>query len=221
MIGVRWSRRGRRAREAGAGGGREDGQGTGGERGQEPGERGNGPKLGPCSARLDYGNHEEQRYPRGMAKARRKRRRAKVERSAGGVVFRRNSRALSFLLIRDPYENWGLPKGHIEGSESPLEAALREVEEETGLRALQPVGELPTIDWYFRDRGRLIHKFCHFFLVESVSGDAVPQEDEGITECVWCSLEHALETITYENAREVLRTAGEQLLAVGGTEIRY
>jgi 8-oxo-dGTP pyrophosphatase MutT (NUDIX family) len=153
---------------------------------------------------------------RRVAKARRKRRRAKVERSAGGVVFRRTSLALSFLLIRDPYENWGLPKGHIEGSESPLEAALREVEEETGLGALQAVGELPTIDWYFRDRGRLIHKFCHFYLVEAVSGEAVPQKDEGITECIWYPLDGALATITYENAREVLRTAGELLLRDGG-----
>ncbi|MGH7503865.1 MAG: NUDIX hydrolase [Longimicrobiales bacterium] len=147
-----------------------------------------------------------------MAKARRRRRRSQVERSAGGVVFRRTSHTLSFLLIRDPYENWGLPKGHIEESESPLEAALREVEEETGLVALQPVGELPTIDWYFRDRGRLIHKFCHFFLVESAAGDAVPQYAEGITECNWYPFDGALETITYENAREVLRVAGERLM---------
>lgn len=136
------------------------------------------------------------------------------------MVFRRTSRSLTFLLIRDPYENWGLPKGHIEGAESPLEAALREVEEETGLRSLLAVGELPTIDWYFRDRGRLIHKFCHFFLVESVSGEAIPQEAEGITECLWCPLESALETITYENAREVLRVAGERLSAVHGVEER-
>lgn len=118
---------------------------------------------------------------------------------------------MRFLLIRDPYENWGLPKGHLEGRETPLEAALREVAEETGLSELRAAGELPTIDWYFRDQGVLIHKYCHFYLVEAPVGEPVPQAAEGITECVWLPAETAIETITYENAREVLRVAYERL----------
>ncbi len=136
---------------------------------------------------------------------------ARIETSAGGVVFRWIDGEPRFLLIRDPYRNWGLPKGHIEGGESPEEAALREVEEETGLRGLQVVTQLPTIDWYFRDRGTLIHKFCHFFLLESAEGEAMPQHDEGITACTWRRIEEALGTVSYANAREVLRTAGVHL----------
>lgn len=142
---------------------------------------------------------------------RRKKKRTRVEHSSGGVVFRRNGDGLVFLLIRDPYDNWGLPKGHIEGEESAEDAALREVGEETGLFKLLVVSELPTIDWYYRDRGRLIHKFCHFFLFESGEGEPVPQLDEGITDCIWCSFENALATVTYDNAREVLRAAGRHL----------
>jgi 8-oxo-dGTP pyrophosphatase MutT (NUDIX family) len=142
----------------------------------------------------------------------RRRRRARVEKSSGGVVFRRvNGGRLTFLLIRDPYQNWGLPKGHIEGVETACEAALREVREETGLDRLDVVDELPTIDWYYRDRGRLIHKFCHFYLLESCSGDPVPQLEEGITACLWCHFPEAVETLTYDNAREVLRAAGQRL----------
>ena len=118
---------------------------------------------------------------------------------------------MTFLLIRDPYRNWGLPKGHIEGRETPRDAAIREVGEETGLAALDVIEELPTIDWYYRDRGRLIHKICHFFLLESLAGDAVPQLDEGITECLWYPFVAAVETVTYDNAREVLREAGLRL----------
>lgn len=140
-------------------------------------------------------------------------RRARVETSAGGVIYRRNSDSLHVLLIRDPYENWGLPKGHLETGESPKDAALREVGEETGLTRLETVAELPRIDWYFRDRGKLIHKFCHFFLFESTAGAATPQIDEGISACIWLSLDDALRTITYDNAREVLRAAGRVLEA--------
>lgn len=140
--------------------------------------------------------------------------RARIETSAGGVVFRRGDDLdLEFLLIRDPYGNWGLPKGHVEGAETPLEAALREVTEETGLAELRPVGELQTIDWYFRDQDQLVHKFCHFFLIESLGGEATPQLDEGISACIWLPIGEAVRTITYENAREVLRSAGERVVS--------
>lgn len=151
---------------------------------------------------------------RGRQGRRGRQRRARVETSAGGVVFRRVDDGVVFLLIRDPYENWGLPKGHLEGSETPEEAALREVAEETGLTELRALGELPTIDWYFRDRGQLVHKYCHFFLVESPAGEAKPQSEEGITDCIWLPPEEAVRTITYENAREVLRVATRSVAMV-------
>ena len=68
-------------------------------------------------------------------------RRAELEVSAGGIVFRRvPGEAPRYLLIRDSYNNWGFPKGHLEGDESPAEAALRETAEETGLQQLVAAG---------------------------------------------------------------------------------
>lgn len=154
---------------------------------------------------------ERQRKPRADARAGKRSRRARVETSAGGVVFRRTDGRVHFLLIRDPYENWGLPKGHLEDGETPEAAALREVAEETGLDDLVVRATLPTIDWYFRDRGEIIHKFCHFFLFESPRCEAVPQREEGISECIWCSYHKAVRTMSYDNARDVLRAAGRQL----------
>jgi 8-oxo-dGTP pyrophosphatase MutT (NUDIX family) len=140
------------------------------------------------------------------------RQRAQRETSAGGIVFRRGPGSeVRYLVIRDSYENWGFPKGHLERDEPPLEAARREVAEETGLKDLAPRGALAVIDWYFRFRGRTIHKYCHFFLLESATGEPVPQTDEGITACVWKPLDEALATISYANAREVLRCAAARV----------
>ena len=140
------------------------------------------------------------------------RRRAQRETSAGGVVFRRAPGGeVHYLIIRDSYENWGFPKGHLERDEPALDAARREVAEETGLQDLVPRGALEVIDWYFRFRGRTIHKYCHFFLFESASGEPVPQTDEGITACVWKPLDEALSTISYANAREVLQRAAARV----------
>ncbi|MGE0440747.1 MAG: NUDIX domain-containing protein [Gemmatimonadales bacterium] len=135
--------------------------------------------------------------------------RAVREVSAGGVVIRRGSDAgFRILLIRDSYGHWGFPKGHLEKNEPAAAAAARETTEETGLADLVLHGPLETIDWYFRLRGKLIHKYCHFYLFESAAGEPVPQEDEGITECVWFAFDDAVTKLGYENARGVLRKAG-------------
>ena len=116
--------------------------------------------------------------------------RATVETSAGGVIYRWREGSAHVLLIRDAYQHWGFPKGH----ELRLDQRLR------------------TIDWFFRFRGKLIHKYCHFYLIESPDGDTCPQREEGITECIWLPLDEAIASISYDNAREVLMLAAEALL---------
>lgn len=144
---------------------------------------------------------------------------AEREVSAGGIVFRRDADGTPrFLLIKDSYQHWGFPKGHLEPGESPMVAATRETHEETGLDDLVLQGPIRIIDWHFRFRGRYIHKFCHFFLFESLTGECTPQVAEGITAVRWEPLERALEVLSYDNARGVLRRGAEMartLLAVG------
>ena len=119
-----------------------------------------------------------------------------------------------FLLIRDSYKNWGFPKGHIEPGEHPEAAAIREVHEETGLGDLAIRGQIDTIDWFFRFRGQLIHKVCHFYLMETADATTSPQHAEGITACRWTRFEEAQSLISYANARELLRRAQELLAAL-------
>src|SRR5438045_8647412 len=135
--------------------------------------------------------------------------RAHRETSAGGVVYRVFDGGALFLLIRDSYQNWGFPKGHLETGERAEDAALREVREETGLGDLALRGQIETIDWYFRFRGQLIHKVCHFYLMETTQAETAPQSAEGITACRWVRYGEATESISYGNARQVLRRAFE------------
>ena len=144
---------------------------------------------------------------------------AQRETSAGGVVVRRGDDGrVRYLLIRDSYRNWGFPKGHLEPAEPPADAACREVGEETGLADLVLHGPIKVIDWYFRFRGRTIHKYCHFFLFESKQGDPVPQADEGISACAWHPIDDAVKTISYDNARVVLKRADEMVRALRQVE---
>ena len=147
--------------------------------------------------------------------------RAQRETSAGGVVYRLHEGGALFLLIRDSYQNWGFPKGHLESGERAEDAALREVREETGIDDLALRGRIETIDWYFRFRGQLIHKVCHFYLMETSQATTNPQHAEGITACRWVSYDDARTAISYANARKVLGRAYEMIVGPdegGGVE---
>lgn len=134
-----------------------------------------------------------------------------VEHSAGGVVLRTIEGEPHVLLIRDPYRKWGLPKGHLEEGEAPEDAAVREVEEETGLSGIVLGPELGEIDWVFRAGRERIHKYCRFYLMGSARGEAVPQRSEGITEVRWIPVRQAVRTVAYENARQMIRRALQHL----------
>ena len=131
-------------------------------------------------------------------------------RAAGVVVFRRTARGIYYLVLR-AYNNWDFPKGLVEAGEEQLACAKRELREETGLSDLSIRGAIETIDWFFRFRGQLIHKVCHFFLMQTAASETAPQRAEGITACKWTGFDDALALISYSNARDVLRRAQEMV----------
>lgn len=131
--------------------------------------------------------------------------------SAGGVVCRRvEGGGIEVALIATHGgERWALPKGLVARGESPEEAALREVREETGLDA-EIVASLQPIDyWFWWPRGgRKIrhHKVVHYYLMAFLGGDLADHDDE-VDDARWFPLDEAIERATYENERGVLRQA--------------
>ena len=140
--------------------------------------------------------------------------------SAGGVVYRRDDAGQVEVALIGTHagERWGLPKGWVEKDESPQEAALREVREETGIRA-RIVQELERIEYWFRwnqGAGPLrIHKHVDFFLMQALSGDTA-EHDHEVEEVGWFSLDEALERATYKGERQVLEKA-RRLLTPGSS----
>ncbi len=138
------------------------------------------------------------------------------EYSAGGVVVRPRADGGWDVLLIATHEGarWALPKGHVEPGESEEEAAVREVWEETGVRA-RIIAPLDTIEYWYRWRATegsvLIHKRVRFFLMEYVEGD-VSQHGWEVDEARWFPIEKAVESVTYKDERALLLKA-QSLLA--------
>lgn len=131
------------------------------------------------------------------------------ERSAGGAVVH-EGRLLVIVPRRraaDGSRVLGLPKGHIDPGETALEAALREVREETGVEA-ELVRELGDVRYWYRRDGRSVPKSVLFYLLRYRGGDTA-DHDEEVEEARWMDLTEACTALTYEGEREMARRASE------------
>ena len=119
-------------------------------------------------------------------------------RAAGGVVARDG---LIALVHRPRYDDWTLPKGKLDAGESFEEAALREIEEETGLCA-RLVRELPETHYEVRGRPKVVR----YWLMEVESDPGFVPNDE-VDELRWLEPAQASALLTYERDRDVLAAA--------------
>ncbi|VAX28342.1 hypothetical protein MNBD_NITROSPIRAE02-1405 [hydrothermal vent metagenome] len=135
--------------------------------------------------------------------------------SAGGVVFKRDSDGIKVVLVSVKNGSvWTLPKGLVEKGEQPEVAAIREVQEETGLRG-RIVDSLDTVSyWYFlKDENTKYHKTVYYYLIEYMGG-STGNHDWEVDEASWFPLDDALKMVKYKGDREILERARERLLRI-------
>jgi 8-oxo-dGTP pyrophosphatase MutT (NUDIX family) len=136
--------------------------------------------------------------------------------SAGGLVI--DATGTKGLLIgrRDLKDQsrerllWSLPKGHIEEGETPEQAAIREVQEETGIES-EIARELGVIDFWFMAGGKRIHKTVHHYLFKETGGHLAPQITE-VDDVGWFPLNEIVELLAYPDEKKLIAKSGELVI---------
>lgn len=102
--------------------------------------------------------------------------------AAGGVIF--NPKGKILFIYRN--DKWDLPKGKLDKGEDKDAAALREVEEECGIRGHVLEKEIPSTWHCYEHKGQWVIKITYWYIMRYAGSDTpVPQEEEGITKIEW------------------------------------
>ena len=134
--------------------------------------------------------------------------------SAGGVVYRKKNETVEVAIIKvGPIIRWQLPKGIVDEGETPEEAAIREVREETGLVA-KVEAPLETIEYWYVSGGKTgrvrYHKFVHFYLMKYRSGKT-DDHDHEVLEARWAPINDAHRVLSFDSERKLVEKAREMI----------
>ena len=136
--------------------------------------------------------------------------------SAGGVVVDRADDELRVAIIarlnRGGRLEWCLPKGHPENQENHEEAAVREIEEETGIQG-QVLAPLGSIDYWFTVSGHRVHKTVHHYLLRATGGYLTIENDPDheAVDVAWVKLADLSKRLSFPNERRIADLAKEIL----------
>ncbi len=147
-----------------------------------------------------------------------KRKKAERQLSAGGVVVRRGDEGWQVVLIevrgKSGKPRWTLPKGLVEEGENIARTAHREVKEETGVDG-RIIEKIDSIHYFYAFRNgdtlKKYFKIVYFFLMEYTSGDTKDHDTE-VIEARWFPFDKAVEMVSFEDEREILRKAKQILI---------
>ena len=120
-----------------------------------------------------------------------------TEKSCGCIVIENGK----VLLIQQRNGHWGFPKGHIEDDETERNAAIRETKEETNIDVEIEDNRMYTEN-YITDKGN--YKEVVYYVAKPINSEIKRQESE-INQISWFNLEDAVEKLTYDNTRDLLK----------------
>lgn len=126
--------------------------------------------------------------------------------SCGGVVIFRGKILLLYKRYRNRYDGWVLPKGTIEEGENFRDTALREVREETGVKA-DIVKYIDSSSYKFTAAGDTILKEVHWYLMRSNSYFSKPQHEEYFEDSGYYKYHEAYHLLKFNNERNILKEA--------------
>ncbi len=132
-----------------------------------------------------------------------------VEKSAGVIIFRRDEE-IKYLLLKYGYGHWDFVKGNIEEGENEIETIIRETKEETGIEDLKFLkGFREKISYFYRKGKDMVYKEVVFYLAETKEKKVrLSYEHE---DYCWLPFEKALEKITFNNSKKLLKKANSYL----------
>ena len=123
----------------------------------------------------------------------------KYEKSCGCVVFDQGN----VLMIQHNEGHWDFPKGHVEGNETEIQTAIREVKEETNIDVKVKENNRYTIEYSPKEG---VIKEVVYFIATKVSDECRPQESE-VQRVEWVNMDEAVNRVTFDVTRNVLKRA--------------
>jgi 8-oxo-dGTP pyrophosphatase MutT (NUDIX family) len=139
------------------------------------------------------------------------------EKSCGAVVFLKKDNQTKYLLLNYAAGHWDFVKGNVEPNEAEKQTVTRELQEETGITDAKFIdGFREPIGYFYRRQGLTVHKEVVFFIMETKTEQVqISFEHIGF---IWLDYKHAMEKLTFKNARDVLQKAHDFLKKQGIVE---
>ena len=145
-----------------------------------------------------------------------------LEKSAGAVIFHYENNERKFLLLHYPSGHWDFPKGHMEKGETEEMTLRRETFEETGIQDLNIVsGFRKTISYFYnakgqerekrRKNGQNIHIWKKVVYYGAETHEREIKISDEHTEYIWLPFDEALEKITFDNSKRVIKKLNHYL----------
>lgn len=133
--------------------------------------------------------------------------------SAGIIVYNKNNSDIRYLLLQYLHGHWDFVKGKLEPGENRREAALRELQEETGITIVTlDTNFSKSLSYVYTERDGIVTKKTVHFFVGRVTDTHITLSSEHV-DYTWLPLEDALKKLTFKNARDVLNAAHEFIMS--------